>query len=162
MQSKLLVFVVGLIVGFIVMGILVWNIMPKMMLNVHKSSLDFDSTVTKLNEKAEEFGWHVPKIYDIQQSLISADHEDMTRLKILSLCKPDYAYKILMEDGNKKVSAIMPCRIGVYETSAGEVYVSEMNIGLMSKMFGGTIEEVMSLAAEEENNMIVSVKDNSE
>ncbi len=48
----------------------------------------------------------------------------------------------------------MPCRISIYETYAGEVYISRMNIGLMSKLFGGKIEEVMAKVAAEEASIV--------
>ena len=60
----------------------------------------------------------------------------------------------MKDDTDKKVTAIMPCRIGVYETVDGRVFISEMNMGLMSKMFGGTIAEVMGGVAEEEKEML--------
>ena len=84
--------------------------------------------LTAIKEAALKQGWQVPKIYDIQKSLKKAGHEDITRIKILSFCQPDHAYKILKDDENRKVTAIMPCRIGIYETKDGKVYISEMNV----------------------------------
>jgi uncharacterized protein (DUF302 family) len=147
-------FVAGLVIGLIVMGVAVWTLMPGMMITVHESKLGFEETVSEINESAIERGWAVPKIYDIQASLNNAGHEDMTRVKILSICQPEHAYSILKDNTDKKVTAIMPCRIGVYETADGRVFISEMNIGLMSKMFGGTIAEVMGGVAEEEKEML--------
>ena len=143
----------GLIIGMIIMGLIVWNVMPNMMLNVNKSKLDFEATVSEINESASKNGWMVPKVYDISKSLQKAGYNDVNRIKIISLCKPKYANTILKEDSNKKVTGIMPCRIGVYETKEGHVFMSEMNIGLMSKMFGGIIEEVMTQVAKEETEM---------
>ena len=51
----------------------------------------------------------------------------------------------------------MPCRIGVYETQSGKVMISGMNMGLMSKMFGGNIAKVMGGVAEEEDEMLDQV-----
>jgi uncharacterized protein (DUF302 family) len=81
----------------------------------------------------------------------------MTPMKILSLCKPVYAYDILKNDNDKRVSAIMPCRIGVYQSENGKVFIAGMNMGLMSKMFGGNIAKVMSGVAEDEHNILKSV-----
>lgn len=148
---------IGFVCGMVLMGIVMWTVMPNMMLNIHKSRLSFEETVSAINKSALERGWKVPKIYDIQKSLMEAGHKDMTKIKILSICQPTHAYNILKDDENKKVTAIMPCRIGVYESQDGQVYVSEMNIGLMSKMFGGTIEEVMGGVAEEEKEMLKGI-----
>lgn len=151
MKTGVLLFLGGLVVGAIVMGVVMWMAMPGLMLNVSMSNLDFEETVSAIEQAAVEQGWMVPKVYDIQKSLQNAGHSDMTRVKVISICQPHHAYDILEDDGNKKVTAIMPCRIGIYEDQSGQVYVSEMNIELMSRMFGGTIAEVMGgVAAEEE------------
>ena len=80
----------------------------------------------------------------------------------MSLCQADHAYNILKNDIDKKVTAIMPCRIGVYEDKDGKVFVSGMNMGLMSKMFGGNIAKVMSGVAEEEHRILKDVIKNND
>ena len=59
---------------------------------------------------------------------------------------------MLVHDDSKFVGAMMPCSIAVYEKSDGKVYVSSMNMELMSKMFSGvvgdTLEQVASQDAE--------------
>lgn len=53
------------------------------------------------------------------------------------------------------VSVMMPCSIAVYQKNDGKTYVSTMNNGLMGKMFGGVVAEVMGgpVAANEEKFM---------
>lgn len=51
----------------------------------------------------------------------------------------------------------MPLAIGVYEDKKGQVYVSQLNVGLMGKMFGGTIAEVMAMAGKDLNEVVASV-----
>jgi uncharacterized protein (DUF302 family) len=150
-------FIGGLILGIALTGFIIAFSMPRMMLNVHESRLGFDETVAAIENSAMEQGWKVPKIYDIQKSLVDAGHTEMGRLTILSLCQPDHAYEILKEDSRKKVSAIMPCRLAVYEAKGGKVYVAGLNVGLMSKMFGGMIEEVMGDVADEEKEMLKKI-----
>lgn len=157
MIKKIGLYVVVFIAGVILAGIVFWTMMPKMMLTVNESKLGFEETVAAISESAIERGWLVPKIYDIQKSLYNKGYEDMTKVKIISLCQPHHAYSILRDDNNKKITAIMPCRIGIYETADGRVYISKMNTGLMSKMFGGTIAEVMGGVAKEEAEMIESI-----
>ena len=156
-MNKLVVFAFGLVLGLAGGVFAVWNIMPSQMLTVHESALDFDQTVATIETRATEAGWQVPKIYNLQQSLIKAGHSDMTRLSVISLCQPDHAYNILSDDDNKRVAAMMPCRIGIYETADGAVRVVGMNMGLMSKMFGGAIEEVMGKVSSEEAAMLKGI-----
>lgn len=153
MARKAGIFITGLVVGALLMGILVYIGLPRMMLRVHRSALDFDSTVTSIENAAASHRYEVPNIYDIQKSLVSAGHADMTRLKVISLCQPDHAYSVLRHDENKPVSGIMPCRLAVYETADGRVYLSELNVGRLGSLFGGNIAEVMGTVAAEQESM---------
>jgi uncharacterized protein (DUF302 family) len=51
----------------------------------------------------------------------------------------------------------MPCRVAIYEKSNGKVYVSRMNTGLMGKMMGGIIPEVMAVASRESEEMVAAI-----
>ena len=153
MARKAGIFITGLVVGALLMGILVYIALPRMMLKVHRSTLDFDSTVTSVENAAVAHKWKVPKVYNIQESIVSAGHTDMMRLKVISLCHPDYAYSLLKYDENKYVSGIMPCRVAVYENTGGAVYMSELNIGRLAGLFGGDIAEVMGIMSSEQEYM---------
>jgi uncharacterized protein (DUF302 family) len=131
--------------------------MPKLMISTHESRLGFEETVTTLQSAAQGKQWLIPKVYDMQASLKKEGYADMNKLSILSLCQPEYAYNILKNDSDKFVTAVMPCRMGVYETQNGKVMISGMNMGLMSKMFGGNIANVMGGVAQEEAEMLAQV-----
>jgi uncharacterized protein (DUF302 family) len=153
MARKAGIFVTGLVVGALLMGIIVYVGLPRMMFKVQRSALDFDSTVMSIENTAVSHGYKVPKVYDIQESLVSAGHADMTRLKVISLCRPDHTYSLLQHDENKSVSAIMPYRLAVYETADGGVYLSELNVGRLGSLFGGNIAEVTRTVAAEQDSM---------
>jgi uncharacterized protein (DUF302 family) len=145
---------VGFVVGVAVTGLAVWKLMPGLMITVHESKLSVDETTAGLEKAAIERKWKVPKIYDIQKTLVDSGFPDMTPLKILSICQPTHAYNILKDDKDKVVTAIMPCRMAVYKGNDGKVYIAEMNMGLMTKMFGGNIARIMGQVAVEEAAMV--------
>jgi uncharacterized protein (DUF302 family) len=153
MARKAGVFITGIVVGAVLMGILIFVALPRMMLKVHRSALDFDSTVTSIVNAAESHKWKVPQVYDIQQSIVSGGHSDMTRLKVISLCHPTHAYSLLKNDESKHVSGIMPCRVAVYESAEGAVYMSALDVGRLAGLFGGEIGEVMSTISSEQERM---------
>ncbi len=151
-------FVIGFLVGVVVTAVVVWVAMPKMMFIIHKSRYNVDETVAKIQAAAESMGgWQVPKIYNIQQSLIKAGHPDTKPVKIMSLCHPHHAYAVLKDEKNRLISSIMPCRVGVYQMDNGDVYVAMMNSGLMSKMFGKEVAAVMKEVSEDEEKMLATV-----
>ena len=159
MKTK--IFFAGLIIGFLMMGVAVWFLMPAMMINVHKSQYGFEETVTAVETAvAAQEGWKVAKTFDIQKNIVDAGHTDMTRVKIVTLCNPHYANRILSDDADKVVTTMMPLGIGVYETTDGSVYMSEMNVGLVGMMFGGTIAEVMGDASKDIAMMMTAVSGN--
>ncbi|MGD9297864.1 MAG: DUF302 domain-containing protein [Chromatiales bacterium] len=159
MKTK--IFFAGLIIGFLMMGVAVWFLMPAMMINVHKSQYGFEETVTAVETAvAAQEGWKVAKTFDIQKNIVDAGHTDMTRVKIVTLCNPHYANRILSDDADKVVTTMMPLGIGVYKTSDGSVYMSEMNVGLVGMMFGGTIAEVMGDASKDIAMMMTAVSGN--
>jgi uncharacterized protein (DUF302 family) len=123
------------------------NLMQKMMFSVYKSELDFEETVSALTASAQKNGWKIPMSYDLQKGYHEAGLEDMTKMKIIYFCNPEGGYEILQEDANKPMSVMMPMGVSVYETNDGEVHVSGMNLGGMSKVFGGAVKEVLSNGA---------------
>lgn len=155
MKRSITFFTLGFILGMLICGILVWQLMPGMMINVHQSNRSFDKTVELLEKKiTEKEGWKVPAVFDIQQSVLGAGYDNMIQVKIVTLCQPHYVKRILTDDNDMKVSTMMPLGIGVYETNDGKVYISDMNINLMGKMFGGTIAEVMGEASADINQIL--------
>lgn len=82
---------------------------------------------------------------------------NLERTSSVNICNPRYASRILVEDKDRGVTAFMPLGIGVYEDKKGQVFVSKLNIGLLGKMFGGTISKVMGVAGKDLGEVINSV-----
>ena len=154
---KISFFIGGLILGIALTGFAIAFSMPRMMIEVNESKLEFDETVTQIQEAAVANGWTVSKVYNIQKSLLDEGKQDIGRMKVFSICKSEHAEEILKADGRKKISAMMPCRVSVYETEDGRVYITGMNVGLMSKLFGGVIEEITKKVAEEQEQMFTPI-----
>ena len=148
---------VWMLVGMALMGLIVWFTMPSLMLIKHQSNQSYDDTVATLSETLKKKqGWKLLKVNDYQEA--TAAFSPMERASSMSICNPRYASNILADDANRGVTAFMPLAIGVYEDKAGQVYVSQLNVGLMGMMFGGTIAEVMALAGADISEVIESVK----
>jgi len=146
-----------IVVGMLLMGLVVWTTMPGMMLIQHRSARNFDETVAAIGDAVKKKqDWKVLTVNDFQKSIRDAGHGDLKKVGSVALCNPRLASRILGEDSNKRVTALMPIEIGVYEDQSGQVYVSELNIGLMGKMFGGTIAEVMGGAAAKDVRDIIA------
>ncbi len=138
----ILCLVVGLLLGAGITVLVGWQAMPGMMLTVRESTYpDVDRTCEELKEAIEANGWDCPAIRDMNKSMAKHGVRFDRPVRIVELCKADYAKRVLST--NPEVSTLMPCAWGVYEGPDGKVYISGMNMGLMGKMFGGTIADVM-------------------
>ncbi|MCE5319678.1 MAG: DUF302 domain-containing protein [Bacteroidales bacterium] len=119
----------------------------------NESKYSFDETVEKLSESIVTAGWKVKHIHDLQGTLIK-NNFDVLPVKVLEVCRPDYSVKILSNDSERIYSSLMPCRLSVYETADGKTKISRMNSGVLAAQIGGVVEEVMSMAFSDIENIL--------
>ncbi len=117
------------------------------------SPFGFEETVSLITEQARDQGWVVPKVHDFQHSLLKFKQDDPGKIKVVKVCKPEYASRLLTQDESKFVSVLMPCSVSVYEKSDGRTYVASMNMALMSRLFPGEIGNTLSAVAKEDRVM---------
>ena len=134
---------IGVVVGVVMTGVLAWVYAPGLMLIEHESPYGVEKTVEMIKSNAVDAEWVVPGVSSIHKSIKKHGGGELPPVMLINLCRPDYAYDILKEDENKIVSVFMPCTISVYEKSDGKAYIGTMNAGLLGKMFGGTVAEIM-------------------
>lgn len=147
----------GVVLGILACAIGMFAMMPKMMLTVHESRFDtVEETCAALEKAIEKEGWVSPATRNMTKSMAKHGVDFPGDVRIVELCKAEYADKVLQS--NPEVLTLMPCAWGVYEGTDGKIYISGMNMGLMGKMFGGTIAEVMGgSVAKDEQAMLASV-----
>ena len=136
----------GILVTVLLVGIVGLLAAPNLMIQEDLSPLSFEETVQAIQDSAAGQDWKVPIVHHIDSSDEGAGY-DVLPTAVIELCQPDYAGRILVEDEAKIVTSMMPCGITVYETNDGEVVISRMSSGLISKIFGGTVVEVMAQAS---------------
>lgn len=122
----------------------------------NSSKYGFDETVGKLSEIIVGSGWKVIQVLDLQE-IMKKNGKDILSVKVIELCKPDYAYRLLSNDELRIYSNMLPCRISVYEKVDGKTYVSRINAEMLSSQIGGVAQEVMSLAFTDAENFIKKV-----
>ena len=157
MITNVLLVLGGVLIGFLLMGLVVWFTMPSLMLIKHKSNRSYDDTQSILSEGfPKKQDWHLLKITDYQEN--RAPFGAMERVCSINVCNPRYAWQILSDDANRGVTAFMPLAVGIYEDKKGQVFVSQLNVRLLGMMFGGTIAKMMNMAGIDINGVIASVK----
>ncbi|MDG5799865.1 DUF302 domain-containing protein [Marinilabiliaceae bacterium ANBcel2] len=96
-----------------------------------ESRYDFDETVERLKENAEDAGWTVPVVHDMQANM-ERSGLPVLPAKIIEICNTGHAYNILESDMEKYNMAVLPCRVSVYKKSDGLTYVSWYNYDVYS------------------------------
>jgi uncharacterized protein (DUF302 family) len=140
-------FIFGLIVGVALTVVVLIFVLPGQMFVVHESNKNFDETIQAIEQSAVENNWSIPHQYNLQATMNKHGFE-VQPVKVISLCKPEHAYEILGSENERLVSALMPCRVAVYEKN-GKTYVSMLNSGLFSKFMGEKVSDVMGAATKE-------------
>lgn len=135
-------FIAGLFSGMIIIGLFLVYIFPKLMFTVSESKYNMDKTAEVITESVKEHNWSLPHQYDLQQILAGKGY-DVKPVKVFSICKPDIAVRVLGDSALRHLSAIMPCRIAIYEKADGKTYVSRMNAGFIAKLLGGKASAIM-------------------
>jgi uncharacterized protein (DUF302 family) len=153
----ILLFVIGLVLGLLIMAFMVKVMMPNKMFSKYKSKLDFADAVSSLEDSAIKNGWKISEIRDLQQDYIEAGLEEMTKVKILYFCNPQGGYNILKDDDYKKMSVMMPMGISIYQTNDGQVKIAAMNIGFMSMMFSGIVKKVLQDGGKRFKNSVENI-----
>jgi uncharacterized protein (DUF302 family) len=128
--------------------------MGSLMIHERQSPFGFEKTVEIIQENVKKEGWILTKVYDFQKSLVKHKQPDPGKIKLLKLCHPEIAGRMLGQDDHKYVSVMMPCSVSVYQKKDGHTYVASMNMGLMSMVMGSEVGAILKRVAEEDERIL--------
>jgi len=106
----------------------------------------FAETVKRIEAAAKRGGWKLPNSFDMQASMKKHGHQ-VPRVTVLSLCKPDLAVKVLGSDRHRHLSAMMPCRLSIYEKQ-GKTHVARLNVAAVAGQLDAEAARVMTAAGQ--------------
>jgi uncharacterized protein (DUF302 family) len=148
--------ITGIVVGIVVTVVFVVMTMRSKMVLPERSSKSFEATCEAIeNVVPGTEGWSFPmESFDMSAKLAAKNGlpGNVTRIRLYFMCNPKVAKVVL--GAEPKLSAIMPCSWSVYELSDGSVWVSHMNITMMSKMMGGVVGSAMGEVAEVDDRFL--------
>jgi uncharacterized protein (DUF302 family) len=156
MKNLYVVAAIGLVIGILVTGLLVYTMAPRVMMLESESKYGFDQTVEAFIAEVENAGWKVVGQHDMKSTLANFGH-DILEVKIIEVCSAKYSAAILKLDDERIVSPLIPCRIAIYEKSDGKTYIGRMNSPLFGRMFGGVISDVIDQASIITEQMIQKI-----
>lgn len=139
------IFLIGLLSGILLTLVFAIIIVPRILFVESESKYDFEKTAELITSAASENSWAMPHQYDLQMTMKKHGFE-VRPVTVYSVCNPVLANQILGSNNERIVSAMMPCRIALYQKNDGKTYVSRMNAALMAKLMSGKTKKVMNEA----------------
>lgn len=145
----------GFVGGLILTAVVGWLMMPSMMFTEHASPFDMEETVARIQQNIQETGngWTLAGLRNPARA-IQTDGGNVLPVMMVEACSTKYSKPILNDDSVRFLSILMPCKITVYKKNDGKVYIGTMNAGLMGKMFGPLVGEVMGEVAKDQVNFV--------
>jgi len=147
MKKGTIMFIAGLVIGVVLTLLVNYQVFSSRMFVVKESKYGFSETIKHLEQSVAENKWAIPHRYDLRATLEGRGFK-VDSVNVFSLCKPEFANAILGSESKQLVSAIMPCRLAVYEKN-GKTYISMLNADLLSVFLGREVKNVMDNATEE-------------
>ncbi|HPF50916.1 MAG TPA: DUF302 domain-containing protein [Draconibacterium sp.] len=157
MKKATIIFIVGLVIGVGLTMLVNYQVFSNKMFVVKESKYGFSETIQRLEQSVAVNKWSIPHRYDLRATLEKKGFK-VDSVMVFSLCKPDFANQILGSENNQSVSAIMPCRISVFEKN-GKTYISMLNADLLSGFLGSEVKNVMTAATEESLKILQPIVD---
>ncbi len=147
----MLKFLGGVAVGIVVVAVLAWNMMSSLMFHEQPSPFGMEETVARIQHNIQDTGkgWALSGLRNPAQA-IKNDGGNVLPVMMIEACSTRYSGPILKEDSVRFLSILMPCKITVYKKNDGKVYIGNMNAGLMGKMFGPLVGDIMGQVAEDQ------------
>ena len=118
------------------------------LVQVVQSKKSFPETLKTFKEEVSKAGWSLLNINNLA-GVLSERGFTLHPVVILDVCSSKYSARILSNDDYRSISAFMPCRVSIYQTSDGGVFIARMNAGAVAKMMLAEVAEVMSASDKE-------------
>ncbi|MEN4012250.1 MAG: DUF302 domain-containing protein [Bellilinea sp.] len=118
-----------------------------------ETTKNVDEAVAAVEAKAQEKGFRVLYVHDVQATL-SAKGFDIEPMKIIEICNAKFANQALAKD--KKISLMLPCPISVF-VEQGKTFISAFKPRVLADYFptvgleeiAGEVEKIVIRLVEE-------------
>lgn len=121
-----------------------------------ESPLGYSETVEALKAEFATAGWSILATHELHTVLAKKGHQVLP-VAIMEACSGKFSVSLLKQDETRYISSMMPCRVSVYQTSAGKIIISRMNSPQLASMMDPEVAEVMNKASAGMESVIAKV-----
>lgn len=145
----------GVGVGLLLAVGMAFGMMDKLMFKEMPSPFGMEETVARIQHNIQDAGngWVLAGLRNPAKA-VQADGGNVLPVMMIEACSTRYSKPILKEDTVRFLSILMPCKISVYKKNDGKIYIGTMNAGLMGKMFGPLVGDVMGQVAADQKKFL--------
>ena len=118
------------------------------MVQVVESPKSFAETVDAFRLEVEAAGWSLLNETNMA-GVLSERGYTIEPVIIFDACSGRYSAQILGEDEARPMSAFMPCRVSIYQTSDESVFIARVNSGAFTEMMDPMVADVMAASDAE-------------
>ena len=146
----------GFVGGILFTALLGYQMMPSMMFTERLSPFDMEETIARIQQNIQQAGngWELSGLRNPARA-VQKDGGNVLPVMMIEACSTKYSKPILNDDSVRFLSILMPCKVTVYKTNDGKTYIGTMNAGLMGKMFGPLVGEVMGHVADDQKKFVL-------
>jgi uncharacterized protein (DUF302 family) len=150
----------GIVVGILLTASAGYLLMPSLMFAERPSPYGMEETIARIqhniqdNPELKANGWSLSGLRNPAKA-VQTDGGNVLPVMMIEACSTKYSKPILKDDTVRFLSILMPCKVSVYKKEDGKVYIGSMNAGLMGRMFGPMVGEVMGQVAEDQKKFFV-------
>jgi uncharacterized protein (DUF302 family) len=141
----------GFILGLLFTAFAAYVMAPSLMFQERVSPFGVEETAARIQQNIQNTGngWSLSGLRNPAKA-VQQDGGNTLPVLMIEACSTKYSGPILKDDSVRFLSILMPCKISVYKKNDGKTYIGNMNAGLMGKMFGPMVGEVMGHVAADQ------------
>jgi uncharacterized protein (DUF302 family) len=118
-----------------------------------KSPKGLVPTVDAFRDAVSAGGWSILNVTNIA-GLLSERGFTLHPVLIFDACSGKFSSELLKNDETRFVASMIPCRVAIYQTSAGQVVISRMNSVAMADLVGGEAGTIIKKSGAEMEQIV--------
>jgi len=144
--------IIGFIAGVIFVSVIGWNMASDLMLREVPSPYGVEETAARIQRNIQSLegnGWKLSGLRNPAKAVANTGG-NVPPVLLVEACSTKYSGPIMKNDATRILSILMPCTITIYKKDDGKTYIGLMNSGLMGRMFGPEVGEIMGHVADDQ------------
>lgn len=146
----------GFLVGVVLTVVVAWNSLGSLMFSEQLSPFTVEETTARIqqNIQAAGNGWSISGLRNPAKP-VEAEGGNVLPVLLIEACSTIYSGPILKEDAVRFLSLLMPCKISVYKKNDGKVYIGILNAGMIGRLFGPMVGDIMAKVVVDQKRFLV-------